>query len=76
MNLGKDWGAKRKFWIGTYDDRIRDTHIAARDTYTEKNAIPMGDFFNVGGHQMNAPGDPSAPEEGYNCRCALGLLMD
>ncbi len=77
LNLGKDWGAERKFWIGTNDDRIRDDHIVARDTYTESGAIPIDDSFLIGGGEMNAPGDPSAPaDQTVRCRCALGLLMD
>lgn len=77
LNLGKSWGARRKFWIGTADDRSRDTHSEARGKYAENKAIPIDDKFIVGGHEMNAPGDPSAPvEEIVNCRCTLGLLMD
>jgi hypothetical protein len=75
LNLGKSWGIEKKFWIGTFDGRIRDSHIAARDTYTEQGAIPIDDDFNVGGSSMNAPHDPNAPAgEIVNCRCALGLL--
>lgn len=75
LNLGKAWDVEKKFWIGTFDDRIRDTHISARDTYTEDNAIPIEDDFIVGGSSMNAPHDPTAPAgEVVLCRCALGLL--
>ena len=77
LNLGKSWGAAFKFWIGTFDDRTRDDHIAARDTYNERGKIPIDDPFIVGGSSMNAPGDPSAPvEQIVQCRCALGLSMD
>ena len=77
LNLGKSWGASRKFWIGTFDDRTRDDHIIARDKYTEEGAISIDKPFIVGGNEMNAPGDPSAPaEQVVQCRCALGLLMD
>lgn len=77
LNLGKEWGASKKFWMGTIDGRERDTHHEATLTYSRDGAIPMDEDFIVGGVSMNAPGDPRAPvEEVVNCRCTLGLLTD
>lgn len=77
LELGKSWGVKRKFWIGSLDGRQRASHEAAIKFYNEQGAIPIDQPFIVNGVSMNAPGDPGAPaKEVVNCRCTPGLLMD
>lgn len=62
-----------KEWIRTYDDRIRDSHMAV----TEK-AIPMDKPFKVGGSLMMYPGDSSLGADAadvINCRCTIGYAV-
>jgi hypothetical protein len=73
-NIGSMEGAKatgealEKFWIATYDNRTRDTHLAVE----AQNPKMMNETFQVGAYQMQHPGDPSAGvEEIVNCRCAI-----
>ncbi len=55
-----------KAWAATMDDRTRDAH-AAMDS---ENYIGMDEMFDVGGEQMDSPGDPSGSAENtINCRC-------
>jgi uncharacterized protein with gpF-like domain len=65
----QDLGVKMlKSWLPTQDDRTREDHAAMAN----EPAIPLDEKFNVGGHMMDRPGDPSAPaEQVINCRCAL-----
>jgi uncharacterized protein with gpF-like domain len=56
-----------KRWVGTLDERIRDTHAAAHD-----QVVPLDEPFKVGGARMMFPGDPDGPaSEVINCRCTL-----
>jgi len=66
----KSTGLKfRKFWVATDDERTRETHLAAEKD-SEDRIITEDDFFNVGGHPAQFPGDPALPvEESVNCRC-------
>jgi hypothetical protein len=67
----------RKYWIGTIDDRIRDSHMSASFEYERVNAIPFGDYFNINGSLMLYPRDFNAPaEEVVNCRCYLGYITN
>jgi uncharacterized protein with gpF-like domain len=80
-NAGSIQGAKssgvaglKKKWIVAIDDRARQSHL---DVWfeTNTNPIPLDDFFNVGGSQMQFPGDPlGAPAQVINCRCAVGYV--
>ncbi len=55
-----------KRWIPTLDNRTRSDHFAMADY----PAIPLDEAFNVGGYDMQYPGDDSAPaEQVVNCRC-------
>ena len=63
-----------KIWFATLDDRTR---VAHRVMHGER--VPCDAYFS---NDMYEPGDPAgAPEELYNCRCALlwvpaGMPMD
>jgi HK97 family phage portal protein len=79
-NAASDFAAKastvvkRKEWISTRDDRIRDTHKEA-----DEQVVPVDDPFTVGGFKLQWPGDSSlgAPaEEVIQCRCTVGYLTD
>ena len=63
-----DVGAK-KAWLNEPD--ARDTHIQAGMNYSEKNAIPLDEDFNVGAGQGEAPGNIGLAEEDINCRCSI-----
>ena len=60
-----------KYWIATYDNRTRDTHMQV----PEQNPKRMNEAFLVGGvWPCEGPHDPDLPaEEVINCRCALGF---
>ena len=73
-NIGSMEGAKamgealEKFWIATYDNRTRDTHLAVE----LQNPKMMNEPFIVGAYQMQHPGDPAGgAEEVINCRCTI-----
>jgi uncharacterized protein with gpF-like domain len=71
-STGKETGIVfNKYWLSALDDRTRQTHIDAGNTYNESNAIPMDDKYKVGDAELLFPGDPdaAAPEETINCRC-------
>jgi hypothetical protein len=62
-------GEYSKTWIGTLDDRIRNTH-----RHTHGDTVPINQPFLVGGYRMQFPGDPTAPPgEVINCRCVLRI---
>jgi hypothetical protein len=57
-----------KQWIATEDDRTREDHADA-----DGQVVAVADPFDVGGFQMQYPGDQDGPpEEVINCRCTLG----
>ena len=59
------------FWLATEDSRTRHTHREA-----EGQRVPVGTPFQVGGHELRFPGDPSGPpQEVIQCRCTM-LLVD
>jgi hypothetical protein len=73
-NLGSKVGAEstgyalKKYWIATYDDRTRDTHLVVE----QQNPLAKDDKFKVGEYDMEYPGDPSGGvEEIVNCRCVI-----
>lgn len=53
-------------WFTAMDERVRETHNAAHG-----QVRVLGELFNVGGDQMEAPRMGSFPEENINCRCIL-----
>lgn len=54
-----------KTWITSRDARVRSSHIPLDGT-----TVPLKETFNVGGHPMKFPGDPSGPaDEVIHCRC-------
>lgn len=58
-------GAGVHMWVATADDRTREEHLDAHG-----QCVPLNDPFNVGGVQLQFPGDPSGPPELIiNCRC-------
>jgi len=59
-----------KSWLATMDTRTRPTHIVADRKYDEKHAIPVDEYFIVGGEEALYPRDSSlSAEEAINCRC-------
>ena len=73
MEAANDEGIHtKKKWIATLDSRTRDTHREL-DGQTAETDEP----FEVDGMEILFPGDPSAdPSLVYNCRCALGYVLD
>lgn len=54
-------------WRSRRDDRVRPTHRVA-----DGQIRPLGEPFEVGGHQLRFPGDPKGePSETWGCRCNL-----
>lgn len=62
-----------KSWLDTHDTRTRPTHKEAGRT---QQRIPLDQPFEVGGFQLDFPGDPSGPpQEVINERCAIGFEL-
>ena len=63
----------QKYWIPTYDERTRDTHLPME----QQNPKEMDEAFMVGGvWPAECPGDPDLPaEEVINCRCTISFLV-
>lgn len=60
-----------KVWLTAEDDRVRDSHAEA-----DGQEVPLDQPFDVGGSQMDYPGDPSGPpEEVINCRCSMDAVL-
>ncbi|HUU60004.1 MAG TPA: phage minor head protein [Phycisphaerae bacterium] len=58
-------GIGRRQWIATMDNVTRDSHAEANG-----QVVAMDEPFNVGGVELDGPGDPNGPpEEIINCRC-------
>jgi hypothetical protein len=54
-------------WTTMHDNDVRPTHAEA-----DGQRRPPGEKFDVGGHEMRYPGDPTAPVDLWiNCRCVL-----
>ena len=63
-------GIAAKSWITQRDDRVRDSHGAV-----DRDVVPSGEMFMVGGYEARFPGDPRLPiEQRINCRCILGWV--
>lgn len=64
--------SKFKQWLGTSDSRTRLDHSTVSGS-----VVKLKDAFNVNGHMMQHPGDPSAPaKEVVHCRCVLVYTDD
>jgi hypothetical protein len=60
-------GASYKTWEATMDDRTRDSHAEANG-----QTVPVEHAFDVGGEQLEYPGDPQGSDaETANCRCTV-----
>lgn len=58
-------GVQWSQWLSAGDGRERHTHLMANEQIRE-----VGVPFDVGGYQMQFPGDPAGPgQEVINCRC-------
>lgn len=71
INYGNELAAQKfdyktqKRWIAVHDDRTRLAHLDA-----DSQTVNQADSFNVGGEQLQFPGDPNgSPENTINCRC-------
>jgi len=66
-----EYGPVAKIWSAVVDARTRPSHV---DANGQEQAFK--DPFDVGGTQMNAPHDDTAPaEEVVNCRCLVDWLF-
>ena len=66
----REAGLAAKSWITQRDDRVRDSHGAV-----DRDVVPAGEEFMVGGYPARFPGDPRLPiEQRINCRCILGWV--
>lgn len=67
LDAGHQEGAGVKVWVATGDARTRDSHLDVSGT-----CVGIDDAFDVGGADIEMPGDPSGPpEETINCRCTI-----
>ena len=65
----KHSGVKKKSWLTSRDDNVRDSHKQAEVTYAK--GIPLDQPFEIGSDYLMYPGDPSgSAAEIINCRCA------
>ena len=74
MDLGDNVG---KFWLTENDPKVRDTHQAAGERYSDgydgntDNIMGPDDEFVVGSDKMVSPGNGSEADEVCNCRCGV-----
>lgn len=75
VSQGKANAPVVKAWITVGDERVRDSHVAAGETYGLGGApIAVDQAFQLAGGQLRFPGDTSlgvSMREIYNCRCSL-----
>jgi HK97 family phage portal protein len=65
--LYKDWGVHEKEWLATLDSRTRPEHLAAN-----KQVVAIDSTFEVGGEELQFPGDPAgSPANTCQCRCTV-----
>lgn len=59
-----------KQWMSTLDNRVRPDHALA-----DGQTVPLDEPFDVGGEQLDYPGDPSGSAGNViNCRCTQVLV--
>ena len=67
MQKAKNQGADVvKQWDATLDGKTRKNHRKLDGQWVE-----VGEYFEVGGRKVEAPGKFGRPEEDINCRCIL-----
>jgi uncharacterized protein with gpF-like domain len=69
QELARETGEENpeKVWLATDDTRTRPTHRTA-----EGQRVPLMSPFDVGGYQLQFPGDPTGPpQEVIMCRCSF-----
>lgn len=60
-------GVTTKEWLTAEDDKVRETHADA-----DGQQVPIDQPFDVGGEQLDYPGDPAgSDDEVCNCRCSV-----
>ena len=65
----------KKYWLGVLDDRIRDNHLLATQTYNRNNAIGFNELFLVGGEWLKYPRDGAGSAKNIiNCRCYVSYV--
>ncbi|MDP4147363.1 MAG: phage portal protein [Bacillota bacterium] len=65
-----------KAWLSNGDSKTRPAHLQASMDYTEDSAIPVDDYFTVGGEDCLCPGDESLSAENVvNCRCCMAPVV-
>lgn len=72
QDFQKESGVRmQKYWIATYDQRTRDTHLVME----QQNPKEMNEPFLVAGvWPAECPMDPDLPpEESVNCRCTIAF---
>jgi uncharacterized protein with gpF-like domain len=63
----KGEGVTKKQFLATQDDRTRDSHAIA-----DGQIVGIDEPFNVGGEELQYPGDPSGSADNLcNCRCTV-----
>jgi hypothetical protein len=79
LPLFEGFGANYKEWLDIRDNREREAHQIAGESYQEGGSpgpIPLDEAFIVGGEPMMYPHDPSASASNVcNCRCTVGPLF-
>lgn len=68
----------RKWWLDVGDERVRASHNAMGNKYSQNNAIPFEeDFVNTetGGTGPH-PGALGTPEDDIHCRCLMIVEID
>ena len=72
QELFRCWKVRRREWLATLDDRVRDSHA-----YANNQVRNIDEPFDIAGVPMMFPGDPSAPvSEFANCRCTIIPIMN
>ncbi len=65
----KHSGVKKKSWLTSRDDSVRESHKAAEAKYAA--GIPIDQAFEIGSSLLMYPGDPAGQvADIVNCRCA------
>lgn len=68
-------GAEKKGWATSSLDGVRPAHEVAGEQY--KDGIPIDEPFEVGGEELDYPGDPKgSPWNVINCRCFTFAVLD